>query len=210
MKYSKLANFLTLILIFSAQNSLSKDLGSHGRVWEIKEKNIVSYIKSRLNSKDVQKITEDFKKKVEAEVVRPEAVNGISKTLKKEVHYFNPEIVLQKDVVDHTGRVMHKKGTRINPLDYQEFTRKLLFIDGDNKEHVNYALIQHKKFGEDLKIVLVDGSPIELMKTNKMVRFYFDQQGYLTKTFGIKTAPSLVQKEGKLIKIEGIVLEGSE
>jgi conjugal transfer pilus assembly protein TraW len=117
---------------------------------------------------------------------------------------------LQKDVVDHTGRVMHKKGTRINPLDYQEFTRKLLFIDGDNKEHVNYALIQHKKFGEDLKIVLVDGSPIELMKTHKMVRFYFDQQGYLTKTFGIKTAPSLVQKEGKLIKIEGIVLEGSE
>jgi conjugal transfer pilus assembly protein TraW len=210
MKYSKLANFLTLILIFFAQNSLSKDLGPHGRVWEIKEKNIVSYIKSRLNSKDVQKITEDFKKKVEAEVVRPEAVNGISKTLKKEVHYFNPEIVLQKDVVDHTGRVMHKKGTRINPLDYQEFTRKLLFIDGDNKEHVNYALIQHKKFGEDLKIVLVDGSPIELMKTHKMVRFYFDQQGYLTKTFGIKTAPSLVQKEGKLIKIEGIVLEGSE
>jgi len=41
-----------------------------------------------------------------------------------------------------------------------------------------------------------------------MVRFYFDQENHLTKTFGVKTVPTLVKKEGNLMRVEAIVLGG--
>jgi hypothetical protein len=44
------------------------------------------------------------------------------------------------------------------------------------------------------------------MKKNQDIRFYFDQKGHLSNTFGIKTVPSLIQKEGRLIRVESIVL----
>lgn len=207
MRYFNIINYLALILIFIPYSINAKDLGIHGRVWEIKEQNIVSYIKNMLGEKDMQKFNQDFKDRVKDGVNRPMPVKGIIKSSKNKVHYFNPEITLKKDIADHNGRVLHKKGTKINPLDHQQFTRKLLFIDGDIKSHVNYALKKHKEIGEDLKIVLINGSPIELMKKNQNMRFYFDQKGYLTTTFGIKMAPSLIQKEGRLIRVESIVLE---
>ena len=67
----------------------------------------------------------------------------------------------------------------------------------------------------------MNGSPIELMKKYnpqkgdisdknnlQYLRFYFDQKGYLSKTFGIETVPSLVKKEGRLMRVEAIVLGG--
>ena len=206
MRSFNIINYLALILIFLPHSINAKDLGTHGRVWEIKEQNIVSYIKKMLGKEGIEKFNQDFKEKVRDGVNRPKPVDGITNSTKNKVHYFNPEITLKKDITDHNGKVLHKKGTKINPLDHQEFTRKLLFIDGDIESHVNYALKKHKEIGEDLKIVLINGSPIELMKKNQDIRFYFDQKGHLTTTFGIKTAPSLIQKEGRLIRVESIVL----
>lgn len=206
MRYFSFLLFV-ILLIAGSGKVFAKDLGVHGQVWRIQEKNIISYIKERLQSQDIQKINSDFRKKVKQKVNRPDPVEGITKTLERKVHFFNPEITLKRDIVDHTGRILHKKGKKVNPLDYQEFDRKLLFINGDDQQQVDYALMQHKEIGEDLKIVLVDGSPIELMKKNKMVRFFFDQSGYLSQTFGINTVPSMVSKEGKLLRIESIVVE---
>lgn len=207
MRYFK--SFLLLIfLVLSASRASSKDLGFHGQVWDIKEENIISYIKEQTSSQRVKEINKKFQKNVKKKVLRPDPVQGISNTVEKKVHFFSPEITLRRDIVDNTGKILHRKGTKVNPLDHQEFSRQLLFINGDDIKQVKYALSKHQQIGEDLKIVLINGSPIELMKDNNMVRFYFDQQGFLVKTFGIKTVPSLVKKEGKLMKIEAVVLGG--
>ena len=47
------------------------------------------------------------------------------------------------------------------------------------------------------------------MKKHQTIRFYFDQEGYLSKTFGIETVPTLVKKEGKLMRVEAIVIKNS-
>lgn len=243
---------LGIYFLFGKSNKVeAKDLGVHGRVWNIEEKDIVSYIKSQITDEKAEEIQKDFIRRSKNTINRPKSVNGISKTIKNKVHYYNPEITLTKDITDHNGNILHKKGTKINPLDYQPFTRQLVFIDGDDKSQVEYAVSLYKKvgnetagsraklnkdnFASDLKIVLIKGSPIELMKkynddngnniNNKdhplkrdisskknnnlqYIRFYFDQEGYLSKTFGIETVPSLVKKEGRLMRVETIVLSG--
>ena len=205
MKYFKLLLFLNFIFLFLSK-SYAKDLGAFGEIWKIEEKDIVSYIKQRLSQEDIQKFNDDFKKNVKSKVNRPKPVKGITESTKHKVHYFNPEVTLKKDITDHHGNILHKKGKKINPLDHQDFTRQLLFINGDKNNHVKFALKKHQEIGEDLKIILIDGSPIELMKKNQTIRFFFDQDGFLSKTFGISSTPSLVKKQDKLIRIETIIL----
>lgn len=214
--YNKIIGYCLVLLgtlifgIYSIFNNKAeaKDLGVHGRIWEIEEKDIVSYIKSQITDEKAEKIQKDFISNSKKHINRPKPVDGISITQKSKVHYYNPEITLTKDIIDQTGKVLYKQGTKVNPLDHQPFTRQLLFIDGDNAKQVKFAISKHRQVGEDLKIVLVSGSPIELMKQNKAIRFYFDQEGYLTKTFGIETVPTLIQKERKLMRVEAIVVGG--
>lgn len=214
--YSKIIGytvFMIAVLVFGimflfGNNSNAKDLGTHGRVWAIEEQNIVSYIKSQITEEKAEKIQKDFISKSKEHINRPKPVGGITKTLERKVHYYNPEITLTKDIVDQTGKVLYQKGMKVNPLDHQPFTRQLLFIDGDDMKHVMFAVSKHHQIGDDVKIILTNGSPMELMKKFKMVRFYFDQESHLTKTFGIKTVPTLVNKEGNLMRVEAIVLGG--
>ena len=197
-----------IMFLFGNNKAEAKDLGTHGRVWEIEEQNIVSYIKSQLTEEKAEKIQKDFISQSKKHINRPNPVGGITKTLERKVHYYNPEITLTKDIVDQTGKVLYSKGMKVNPLDHQPFARQLLFIDGDDSKHVMFAVSKHHQIGDDLKIILTNGSPMELMKKFKMVRFYFDQESHLTKTFGVKTVPTLVKKEGSLIRVEAIVLGG--
>jgi len=229
--YSKIIGYTVVLLgvlvfvvyfLFGRSNKAeAKDLGVHGQVWAIEEKDIISYIKSQITEEKVEKIQKDFISQSKKHINRPKSVNGISKTLEHKVHYYNPEITLTKDVVDQTGKVLYKKGMKVNPLEHQTFTRQLLFIDGDDKKQVEYAVSKYKKIGNDLKIVLINGSPIELMKKYnpqkgdvsvdknnlQYLRFYFDQEGYLSKAFGIETVPSLVKKEGRLMRVEAVVIK---
>lgn len=196
------------IMLLFGNNSNAKDLGTHGRVWAIEEQNIVSYIKSQITEEKAEKIQKDFILKSKKHINRPKPVGGITKTIEAKVHYYNPEITLTKDIVDQMGKVLYSKGTKVNPLDRQPFTRQLLFIDGDDMKQVMFVVSKHHQIGDDLKIILTNGSPMELMKKFKMVRFYFDQESHLTKTFGVKTVQTLVKKEGNLMRVEAIVLSG--
>jgi len=199
-----------IMLLFGGNHKAeAKDLGVHGQVWEIEEKDIVSYIKSQITEEKGEKIQKDFIAKSKKHINRPKPVGGITKTLERKVHYYNPEITLTKDVADQTGKVLYNKGTKVNPLDHQSFTRQLLFINGDDIKQVKFAISKHHQIGDELKIVLINGSPIELMKKHQTIRFYFDQEGYLSKTFGIETVPTLVRKEGKLMRVEAIVVKNS-
>jgi conjugal transfer pilus assembly protein TraW len=229
--YSRIIGYTVVLLgvlvfgiyfLFGRSNKAeAKDFGVHGQVWEIEEKDIVSYIKSQITEEKADKIQKDFISQSKKHINRPKPFGGITKTLESKIHYYNPEITLTKDVVDQTGKVLYQKGTKVNPLDHQSFTRQLLFIDGDEIKQVEFAVSKHHQIGEDMKIILTNGSPIELMKKYnprkgdisgknnlQTIRFYFDQEGYLSKTFGINTVPTLVKKEGRLMRVEAIVLGG--
>ena len=227
--YSRIIGYTVVLLgvlvfgihfLFGRSNKAeAKDLGVHGQVWEIEEKDIVSYIKSQITEEKAEQIQKDFISKSKKHINRPKPFGGITKTLESKIHYYNPEITLTKDVADQTGKVLYNKGTKVNPLDHQTFTRQLLFIDGDDKKQVEFAVSKYHQIGEDLKIVLINGSPIELMKKYnpqkgnipsnnnlQIIRFYFDQEGYLSQTFGIETVPTLVKKEGRLMRVGAIVV----
>ena len=185
----------------------AKDFATAGQVFPIKEKHPVKFIIAKLEalkaSGELAKIEKDWQKKVIASINRPPVTSTpIKEADRTRVRYFDPTIVVNRDINDHLGRVIVAKGTKVNPFDHISYDKKLLFIDADNSAHVEYALKQPQG---NLKIILVKGAVIDLIKRSN-VRCYFDYNGYIAKKFQLEIFPSLVEQDGKRLKITEVAL----
>ncbi|EPR11046.1 hypothetical protein M527_04845 [Sphingobium indicum IP26] len=105
---------------------------------------------------------------------------------------------------DHKGNLIAAAGQKVNPLDFVAIRQDLVFIDGDDRAQLAWATARYTDVAA--KIIFVNGSPIEQM-TAKKRRFYFDQEGKLTRTFGIEHTPAVVSQNGKTMRVSEHVIK---
>ena len=196
----KLVLLITSLFLTAAS---AKNLGRYGQVFKVAEESFLEVIQNRLKVMNEQgkmeKLQQDLQEKAATKVKRPTPVEGMTKARSYLRRNFDPTFVVNKTIKDHRGNLIALAGTSYNPLDHKSFGDPLIFIDGDDTDQVQWAISQ------DAKIILVNGSPLELEKVHNR-SFYFDQGGVLTQKLGIDEVPSLVSQEGKHLVIEAIPL----
>lgn len=202
---------LILATILITQNSAKAvDLGIHGHTFEIQEPDLLKELEFKLQlleeSGELKKHQEILRKKAEQSVRTPSPVEGITKTIKQRVFYYDPSITVPYDLKDHQGRVFHEKGTKINPLKTRSLSSSLIFIDGVDEDQVDWVKETYLKPNQQSKVILTAGSPFEHMESLKEP-IYFDQGGTITKKLGIKHVPAVVVQEGLKLKITEVALE---
>jgi len=180
-----------------------KDYGTRGHIFPIKERSLLEVIEEKLKlaqkNGTIKNLQGQFQEKVKQKISHPNPVSGIRHTVAPSWHTFDPTYTQSATVKDHLGKVIVKKGTTVNPLDHIAWGEPLIFIDGEEASHINWAMQQEGK------IIIVKGAPLELhQKYNRW--FYFDQAGLLTKRFAITQVPARVIQDGKVLKIEEIKL----
>lgn len=194
-----------------SNNALAKDLGIRGQTYKIVEEDPVVQIERKLSTMErsggLEEHKQILKERTKEKLSRPTRVKGISQATEDRVFYHDPTITLKEDIKDHEGNIIHKAGKTINLLDTVPMRIGLLFIDGDDRDQVRYAIDQDKKTPGAFNITLINGSPITLEKEYN-IPIYFDQMGILSQKFGITKVPSIVSQEGNKIKIQEIKLEG--
>lgn len=204
MKSSK---FLTLLFIFVQANLFAVDFGVKGQTYSIVETNLLDFIYEKLNQYNKEGRVKDLQKKfilkVKSSIYRPKG-QKLGKAIENKVFYFDPTLELKKDISNEKGQIIAKAGTRINPLDIIGLSKKLIFINGDIKTEIVYAKNILANNG-NTKIILVQGN---IYDVNSMVGtpVYFDQEQRLINRFGIKRTPSVIEQEGKLLKISEVVI----
>lgn len=170
---------LSLLLLFSF-NAFSKDLGIHGQVFEITEKDLLEEIQQKLTRLHKNGTLDDIQKQhalhARKVIERPKAVEGITRTKHARVWFHDPSLLIPKDIKDHQGRIIAKAGTVINPLDTVEFARPFIFLDGRDKEQISWLKQSFKLDESTLKIILINGTPLTLSEELAMP-VYFDQGG---------------------------------
>ncbi len=200
---------ILLILLYSSAIS-AKDLGTFGETFPILEENLLSFIQNKLaqlqSKGELDKHQKSITEQVIRSIQRPAAVFGLTKTKESRRFYYDPSITVPYDLKDHKGTVFHKAGTTLNPLELHGLKRPLLFINGDDLEQVNWA---KKYIHLNPKIILVDGSPFDLMKSFEMP-IYFDQGGIIVKKLGINQVPARVEQEDKKLVVSEVKLEEEE
>lgn len=206
--------WIAIILSPSSQASIDPPIGN---VYKIEERSLLDVIFEKLGglekSGEIKRVQSEMKKKAINSLEHPKGID-LPRANKVSTHYFDPSYTVKKDIYLQDGTILHKKGKVVNPLDIISLSKDIIFIDGSDEEQLDWAKDKFAKSGWMDKIILVKGSYREIMKKWKK-RVYFDQLGVanlpnkkitLVQQFGIKELPSIVSQEGKLLKIETVVL----
>lgn len=197
-----MAYLLIVVLCAITLEISAKDLGVRGHIFEINEEDLIDFITKRLRSVELEEM-----KKMHAELVKkyksPVAVHGLQEATTYRTFYFDPTLCSNQDIRDHQGKEIVPKGHCINPLDSIVSLDALLFFDGSNARHLEWAKNQKNL----VKWIITKGSPFHLEETeNRPV--YFDQFGSLVEKFGIRHLPAKVSRDGMRLKIEEIPVGG--
>ena len=111
------------------------NLGVHGHTFEIAEPDLLKQITDGAKQLDQQQLIA----KTRDSISRPQPVVGITKATENRVFYYDPSIIVPLDLKDHTGRIFHKAGTKINPLSYRSLSKFIIFVDGDDEAQIKWA-----------------------------------------------------------------------
>ena len=211
IKASTLCLLIALSVVpFPYSEAQAKDLGVRGQTWEIMEVDLLVFMQAKAaefaKSGQLEKWQKNAKARARSYVETPTPVTGIIHAQSESQRLYDPSIRVRHDILDHQGRLIAKRGTKINPLDYLSLTTELLFVDGNDKSQMQWALNIEGK----TKIILVDGPVGTLMRQHKRA-LYFDQKGILSTQFQINAVPtSITQQERKLLIREFPISNGGK
>jgi conjugal transfer pilus assembly protein TraW len=209
----------SMIIFALALSAKGNDLGKLGNTFKIEEEAFTQMMKRKLAEIDMEAEREKMQKIAIDRVENPVAVIGITGAGENRTFYFDPTYTLDEDAVLPCGKVLHKAGTKVNPLEHMDLNRRLFFIDSREatqvewlQEQLNNPLPEQKEPVED-RIILVGGSVFKLKEElgqKHEDKVYFDQSGELTTRFGIKHSPAIASQEGLKIRIDEINLVSSK
>jgi conjugal transfer pilus assembly protein TraW len=206
---------ILLVLTIAILPVNAKDFGTQGHSYQITEQEFLQMIAERLKKIDMKKEQEKMQSLVRDRVETPRAVEVVKPATATRSFYFDPTYTLDQDVVLPCGKILHKAGTQVNPLEHMDLNRRLLFIDARRIEQVKWLMekldkpVPDRKEALEDRVILVGGSPStlkELLKDEHKNKVYFDQNGELTTRFGITGSPAVVVQDGLRLKIDEIKL----
>lgn len=198
-----------MLLTFSVSSG-AKDLGTWGNVFEPAEQDMLTFIQNRLKGMEqtgeLDRLREEATARVKEHAVRPTPVEGLSKAMTYRSFAWDPTFTVKETITDMKGNVVARKGDTVNPLDKVPFSQVLYFIDGDDREQVNWTR-QQIAGQTDFKVILVKGN---IMDSSNALneRIYFDQSGVLTRKFGFEHIPARISRDGRVMKVEEIPVTG--
>ena len=149
---------LGLLLLFALQaawaQSLGKDLGVHGKLYEIREEDMLSYVRRKAGEIDMQALRESMEKKLEESYAEHSFVSlDIPSATEERVRYVDPSVNVQNPLYDHTGKMIFPAGI-VNPLDHVPLSKSILVL---REDQVKRSLEETDKRGEKPILLLTDG-----------------------------------------------------
>jgi conjugal transfer pilus assembly protein TraW len=188
----------------------AKDFGQLGEAYPIIEVDLLSAIEAKLKSFQasgkIDALNRDLKEKSIARVRRPPPVAGLSSALQKRSWVHDPSTIVEDDIRDTKGNLIALRGQRVNPMQFVRLTQDLVFVDGNNRSEIDWAVANWTSIKS--KIIFVSGSPFDEMKGYQR-RFFFDQGGQLTTKFGIRHTPASVTSNGEMLSVTEHVVKGA-
>ena len=176
------------------------DLGERGDVREISEPDLIEVMKARVMEVDWEGKREQAVKnawKHQTFIELPTA----AKSRRRQI---DPTILVERDILDLSGRPIRRAGDRVNPLRIQPFTLTLLVFDPTSEEEMRRVRVHLSRSR------LMGATPPVLIATRidreegwdayKALTDRFDQHVFIlnedvARTFDLEATPSLVRAD---------------
>jgi conjugal transfer pilus assembly protein TraW len=203
----------------------ANNLGVIGHVFPVAEIDMLVWIEQRLiqmqQSGEWRQRQALMQARVRAQVWRPTPVTGLSTTSTPRTFTVDASLTLPADIRDHLGRVLYRRGLRLNPLDPQTWPApwvksplrllpQLWFVDADDPRQLAW-LQQQLPHAHGFKVILTRGAPQAVNQTlwQGQGRVYFDQGGRLSQRFQLRHVPSVVRAVHQAWQVTEIAIGGA-
>ncbi len=179
-----------------------KDLGVHGKLYEIREEDMLSYVRRKAGEIDMRALRESMEKKLEESYARHSFVSlGAPSTTEERVRYVDPSVNVRNPLYDHTGKMIFPAGV-VNPLDYMPLSKSILVL---REDQVKRALEETDKRGEKPLVLLTDG---DIRRASSLAgQMVYKASSFMLKRLQIEKVPSIVTQEGGKLRVEETVLK---
>lgn len=193
-----------------APTAFAVELGVIGPTYEISEPHLLQMIERRLRdmerSGELKRLEEHARSRGTETVKHPPPVAGLHPTETARTYYVDPSFTLDRNLLGPQGELLFAAGTRKNPLEVVSLSKRLLFFDARDARQVARARELISRYDGKVKPILTGGSYLDLMKAWR-VPVYYDQQGTLTRRFGIRQVPALVSQEGLRLRVDEVLVQ---
>lgn len=192
-----------LLSIVICNGALAADLGVIGDTYPIREENLADVLKQRaselVSGEKWDSLQKQWRDRAQEYRDRPLPARTFQTIKSTKSFLLDPSIELDHDIESNEGRVIAKKGARVNPLKFVTLTETLIFLDGDDVRQVKWAKGQERQF-QKIKIILLSGS---IAATEKQFKhpLYFDQGGAIAAKLQVEFVPAIVRQEGLTLRI---------
>ena len=123
---------LSALVLAVASPASAKDFGTMGPMFPIVEPSLLDSIHARLSDMEQSGDLETWRRQMETTtrdyVNRPRPVSGLAKATEYARFEIDLSITLERDLADHKGRVFARAGTRVNPLGYSRFNKRIVVL----------------------------------------------------------------------------------
>lgn len=191
----------------SQSPAIAKNFGAYGTVFPVTEPDFLEEILSRFREMEenggLAQLEREMQARTREYLERPTVANLLPPAEEYRAFYFDPSITVDRDLADQNGTVFMQAGTRINPLDYSGYDKRIVVIDGDADDQVTFALSEGDEM--DTLMVIARGAPLELMREHGR-RFWFDQDGVIVARFEVERLPTVITRAGEVLLIEEVPL----
>ncbi len=187
-------------------SSPAADLGTIGTTYPIKEKDALVEIREKAGMLKQSRIKADLQKAVRD--YRPRDSQGATalKTARQE-RVFTVDLThtLEFDIPDGKGGILYPKGYRFNPLDYVNYPRTFVVINGAETRQVEW--FRSSPYLKDLNVTLLinGGSYRDLIRMLKRPVFYATAP--IIEKFRLQAVPSVIVQKGRLMEVREIAVE---
>ena len=195
---------LVLFFVFHPQRAQSsgKDLGVHGKLYEIKEESMLSYVKKKAGEIDMRALHESISKKVEESYAEHSSVSlDVPSATEERVRYIDPSVVVRNPLYDHTGKMISPSGV-VNPLDYVSLSKSILIL---REDQLTRALGKVSENGENPILLLTDG---DIRRASSLAgQIVYKASPFMLKRLQVEKVPSLVTRDERKLRVEELTLE---
>ena len=197
---------LALVFLFASPvawaQSPGKDLGIHGKLYEIKEEDMLSYVRRKAGAIDMQALRESMEKKFEESYAEHSLVSlDVPSATEERVRYVDPSVVVRNPLYDHTGKMISPAGI-VNPLDHISLSKSILVL---REDQVKRALEKASENEKKPILILTDG---DIQRASSLAgQIVYGASPFMLRRLQIEKVPSLVTQDGRKLRVEELTLE---
>jgi type-F conjugative transfer system pilin assembly protein TrbC len=177
-----------------------------GRIYEIREPDIIEIAKERVRNYDWNAAVEKVKKKG---VLSASPKWNLPPATKDVIRNIDPTITITKDIPSGTGQFIARKGLRINPLRTMNLGGPYIVFNPDRKSE--YAKVKEWIKTNPYSYLMVTHLPTEPSEFRKLETEFYKPvkpiNKLIVKRFQLEVTPTLIEQDGFEVKLTSVATQ---